>query len=505
MSLHVRGARVKFGGVVALDGVDLSLDPGQVLALVGPNGSGKSTLFNSVTGFVPLANGTVTVDGTDLTRLRPDQRMRRGIARTFQTPRIDEEVRVLTAVMCGDLGSAQSSLAHSLLGLPSVRRKETATRAKALDLLEAFGLRDVADRPMGELPLGKIRMVDVVRAMASDPKYLLLDEPAAGLSETEQDLLLAGIRRVASSGVGVLLVEHNFQLVKGIADRLVVLQKGEIVAEGAPDAVAADERVIEAYLGASVEDIGLDSAPAPTKDAEVLFSCEEFDVSYGKAQICHDVALTVKRGALTALLGPNGAGKSSLLAALAGIRLDHRRWDGEATLHGKRIDDLSAAARTQAGLAFVPESRGNIFPDLTVAENLELGLRRASTDERQETEALIDEIFPALEPLSGAKAGLLSGGEQQMVAIAIALASRPSVLIMDEPSQGLAPAVLKVLVDAFSKLQARGLAILLAEQNQAFAGSVALDYYVLARGRIVAHGHASELHDRREEIAAAYL
>lgn len=505
MSMETKDVGATFGGVVALAHADVTLERGQILSVIGPNGSGKSTLFNCITGFVPLSSGSVLVDGVDITKQPAHQRIRRGVARTFQTPRIDATSTVLTTVLCGFLPTVRSGLLASIAGIPPARRDETRARQEAMHLLDSFGLAHLAGVPMGELPLGQVRLVDVARAMAMQPKYLLLDEPAAGLAHHEQQMLTGEIRRIAGTDVGVLLVEHNFQLVRSLADEVVVLRKGEILVSGPPEVVASDARVVDAYLGTSHRHDG--EAPVSSRAerglGDVVLSCRHLDVAYGRAAVCQGVDLTLRSGGLTALLGPNGAGKSSLLAALAGIRLGGRRWNGEVILDGQRIDRMSADSRAGIGVAFVPEARGNIFSGLTVEENLRLGLRQLGS-EREETLQLILDVFPPLTRLMGSAAGMLSGGEQQMVAIGMALARRPKALLLDEPSQGLAPAVLDILVDAFERLRDGGLAILLAEQNQAFAAALADDFLVLAHGEVVAAGGAEDL-ERRDEIAAAYL
>lgn len=508
MSLETKDVGATFGGVVALAHADVTLQRGQILSVIGPNGSGKSTLFNCITGFVPMSSGSVLVDGHDVTKQPAHQRIRRGVARTFQTPRIDATATVMTTVLCGFLPTVKSGLLASITGLPAAVRDEKRARKEAMRLLESFGLGHLAGVSMGELPLGQVRLVDVARAMAMQPKYLLLDEPAAGLAHDEQHMLTDEVRRIAATDVGVLLVEHNFQLVRSLADEVVVLQKGEILVSGPPEEVAADSRVVDAYLGARHDqedgDAAKDTKSRPERGAtEVVLSCRGLDVAYGRASVCHDIDLALCTGRLTALLGPNGAGKSSLLAALAGIRLDGRRWNGEVTLGEERIEKVSADARAGIGVAFVPEGRGNIFGGLTVEENLRLGLRQLGSH-REETLQLILDLFPPLSGRLDATAGMLSGGEQQMVAIGMALARRPKALLLDEPSQGLAPAVLDILVEAFDRLRETGLAILLAEQNQTFAAALADDFLVLAHGEIVAAGGAEDL-ERRDEIAAAYL
>lgn len=504
MTLQAQGIGVRFDGVVALDNVDLSVQPGKVLALVGPNGSGKSTLFNAITGFVNLYSGRVLVDERDVGSKSADSRIRFGIARTFQTPRIDPELSMIDSILCGFLPSLRSALIPSLLGGPGIASGERRARTAAIELMEMFNLTDYADVPMGELPLGSVRMADVLRAMAMSPRYLLLDEPAAGLSHLEQEHLSAGIRAIAANNVGILLVEHNFSLVRDIADELVVLDEGRVLAAGDPDRVAANPAVIETYLGTSMQDHSSNAERVSSSDTKEVLRASNVSVSYGKARVCRKVDLFVRRGEITAILGPNGAGKSSLMMALAGIRLDNRRWTGEVRLAGQDITNLPAERRPATGLAFVPERRGNIFPGLTVRENLDLALRGLPVAERDQVLETVVRLFPVLDELSHTQSGLLSGGEQQMLAIAMALCVRPAVLLLDEPTQGLAPSILDDLVEAFLALRSEGLAILVTEQNQGFAAALADRFLVLSHGEVVATGDHDDLKDR-DSIADAYL
>ncbi len=504
MTLQAQGVGVRFDGVIALDEVDVTVCPGKVLALVGPNGSGKSTLFNAITGFVNLYAGRVLVDGHDISRRSADSRIRFGIARTFQTPRIDPELSMMDSILCGFLPSLRSALMPSLFGGPGIALGERKARAAAVELMEMFGLAHYADVPMGELPLGAVRMADVLRAMAMRPRYLLLDEPAAGLSHGEQERLSAGIRAIAADNVGILLVEHNFSLVRNIADELVVLDEGRLLAAGDPDTVAADSAVIETYLGTSMQDHTSDARCQPGSNGKPALRASDIMVSYGKAQVCHGIDLAVRGGEITAILGPNGAGKSSLMMALAGIRLDNRCWTGSVYLDGQEITNLPADRRPTAGLAFVPERRGNMFPGLTVQENLELASRSLPVADRDETLASVTRLFPVLDELSHTQSGLLSGGEQQMLAIAMALCVRPTVLLLDEPTQGLAPAILDDLVKTFLALRDEGLTILVTEQNQGFAAALADRFLVLSHGEVVAMGDHRDLKDR-QSIADAYL
>ncbi len=254
MSIVVDRVKVRFGGVAALTDVTLELEKGRIASVIGPNGAGKSTLFNAITGLVATSGGRVQIDGVDVANTPPFARIACGLARTFQTPRFDPLVTVEEAVLCGFYPVTRTSLLGALLRSPAVGREERDFLSACDRLLEHFRLDDVRRAALGELPMGQVRLVEVARAIANQPKYLLLDEPAAGLSKPEQAMLTSEIRRLADDGVGILLVEHNFGLVRELSDHTVVLDRGAMLIEGRPDVLMQDARFVEAYLGASHRD-----------------------------------------------------------------------------------------------------------------------------------------------------------------------------------------------------------------------------------------------------------
>lgn len=251
MSIEINDVSVKFGSVVALAGVSMQFSANQIVAVIGANGSGKSTLFNSITGFVDVTSGSVRIDGVEVVGVPAFQRIANGLARTFQTPRFDPFITVEKAVMCGFYPVSRAGFLRSLFSTPFALREEREIAAECDELLADFKLDGLRDMQMGELPMGQVRLVEVARAVANKPKYLLLDEPAAGLTKVEQTLLGEEIRRLSKSGVGILLVEHNFNMIRELSEHVVVLDRGAVLFTGKPDELAGNRDFVNAYLGTS--------------------------------------------------------------------------------------------------------------------------------------------------------------------------------------------------------------------------------------------------------------
>lgn len=499
MKLEALDASVRFGGIQALSDVSVTVERGEIVAVVGANGSGKSTLFNAITGFVPLEKGEIRLGGQSLNRLSAHQRVHRGLSRTFQTPRIDAEQSVLEAIKAGGSGSMRSRLWDACLATPRGLRDAREIEAYAWQVLHDLGLAGLAHQTMGELPMGTVRLIDVGRAIMGQPAFLLLDEPAAGLSHAEQDLLKAKVRHLAEQGVGILLVEHNFRFVTDLADQMTVLQNGKVLDQGRPTDVAQRPEFIRLYLGSTGTD-RVSAAPKSATDAGApLMTCRGLGASHGRIKVCFDTDLDVPKGGIVALLGANGAGKSSLMGAIAGLV----KSGGSIQLEGEEVHGLPAHQRARKGICFVPEIRGNIFPTMRVDENLEISQRRLSGDELGMLRAELEELFPRLHERLDSEARMLSGGEQQMLALAMALAQKPRVLLLDEPTQGLAPAVYDTLEHVIARIAGRGIGVLLAEQNAAFAARLADQVVVLAEGHVTLRADPGLLADR-DRLMRAY-
>ncbi|MEX2269239.1 MAG: ATP-binding cassette domain-containing protein [Acidimicrobiia bacterium] len=497
-TLEVEGIGVRFGGTVALDDVSLALRPGEVLGLIGPNGAGKTTLIDAVTGFV-RATGDMRLDGVSMARWSPRRRARAGLGRSFQSLELFESMTVRENLRTAS--DRRDPLAY-LTDLVWPRR--TSLGAPAVAAVREFGLEEDLDRKPNELPYGRRRLVAIARALAAEPSVLMLDEPAAGLDDTETTELGHLLRRLADEwGLAVLLVEHDVALVLRVCDRVTVLDAGRHLASGTPDEILHDPAVLAAYLGEpadaeEVEPSVAASARAPVAagasiaDAlEPLIEARGLSAGYGDLAAVRDLDLAVHPGEIVALLGPNGAGKTTTLLTLAG---ELRPLAGEVRFLGAPRR-WPVHKRVRQGLGFVPEERG-VIAALNAGGNLRLG--RGSVEDAVE-------LFPELAPRLKRRAGLLSGGEQQMLTLGRALAAEPRLLLVDELSLGLAPLVVERLLRAIRAAADRGVGVLLVEQHAGEALRFADRALVLRHGHVELEGAAADLRSHLGDLESAYL
>jgi branched-chain amino acid transport system ATP-binding protein len=252
---EIRGLTRDFGGVRAIDGLDLDVDDGEIISVIGPNGAGKTTLFNLVTGMIPAGQGDILFGGRSIVGLRPSQILELGIARTFQNVRLFPEMSVRENVMVARHCRTRSGMLKAIFRAPSFRREEQETRQRAEQALAFFGSRLIGwrfDTPARSLSYANRRRLELARAMASEPKLLLLDEPTAGMNPQETaDFTTFVVRLRQERELAILLIEHDMRVVMGISDRVTVLDYGEKIAEGTPQEIQKNDRVIEAYLGSA--------------------------------------------------------------------------------------------------------------------------------------------------------------------------------------------------------------------------------------------------------------
>jgi branched-chain amino acid transport system ATP-binding protein len=490
--LAVRNLSVSFGGVHAVKDLSFDARAGAITSIIGPNGAGKTTALNVVCGFYRADAGTVQLGGSTVSALRPHQIPRAGIARTYQTSQLFATMSVIDNVAIA-LRRGNLSIAELFAG-----KRDAENAAIAESLLAFVGYSGTLEQEAGALSHVDKRLVEIARALAIRPAVLALDEPAAGLDDRDTAAIDELLRKLATIGIAVILVEHDMDLVMGVSSHVIVLDAGAKIAEGPPLQVAGEPAVRAAYLGAGEHAERTRVRPLPAGD-EALLAVSGLSAGYGAATIVRDAALHIAEGEFVAVLGANGAGKTTLMRALSGLL---RPVAGEVRFLGAGIDRFAADRIAKLGLVLVPEGR-QVFPELSVVDNLRLGayVHNAGVDKLIET---LLERFPALKARQRQRAGLLSGGEQQMLAIARGLMARPKVLMLDEPSLGLAPMLLEVLYDLLAQLREEGTTMLLVDQAAVLALSVADRAYVLQSGAITQSGSAREI-GRDPALVHAYL
>lgn len=510
--LEVKGLGMRFGGIIAVDALDLTARTGEITAVIGPNGAGKTTAFNCLTGFYKPTSGDVSVDygnGRKRIDLLPRHRIvhHAKIARTFQNIRLFGGMSVLENLLVAQhhsLSNGGRLQLAGLFGLSSFRRAEKQAIDTAMAWLDRMGIADRANDEAKTLPYGQQRRLEIARAMCLQPRFLCLDEPAAGLNPRESAALGTMLRQLVSDlGIGVLLIEHDMSVVMNVSDKVAVLEYGRKIAEGPPDLVRKNPQVIKAYLGEPATDQPAASRASNARGpaGKPLLELQGVHAGYGSIEVLHGIDLAVQRGEIVALLGANGAGKSTLLRTIFGAPATSRgsiRFNGEDLRH-KRAHDVA-----RLGVAHAPEGR-RIMPQMSVLENLRLGATLTGEKYLAVDLAAVFKLFPRLGERQDQRAGTLSGGEQQMLAIGRALMQRPSLLLLDEPSLGLAPMVIRQIFEAISDInQNRNITVLLVEQNAGLALSIADRGYVLQTGRVVHQGEA-EMLSRNPDVQGAYL
>ena len=488
--LQVEGLVKRFGGLVAVGGMSFSIAPGEILGLIGPNGSGKSTVMKLIMGIERPNAGQVRIDGVDVAGWPSHRVARQGVGLVFQHSRPLHRQTVLENIKLALLPDALLRLFAD----PDVDR-----RARAI--AERVGLGAVVDRRPATLPFADLRRLELAKAIGRDPKVVLVDEPFAGLTAGEVGAfsdLIAGFR---AEGRAVLLVDHNVKGVAALVDRALAMYLGEPIAEGTANQVMQDPKVRQVYMGGAIE-----VAARPTlaaKSGPPLLEVAGVDVLYGKAQALQGVSIQVREGEFVSVVGLNGAGKTTLFNAISGLVPYAGRiaWAGEA-LAGRSPARIAQGADNRGGIVQCPESR-ELFGAMSVRENLDLGGSRLPKAERGRLLDWLFGLFPILQSRQAQRAATLSGGEQQMLAIARALMMQPRLLILDEPTLGLAPVILEQLSRALEVLRTTTpITVLLGEQNVTFALPHADRVYVLEHARIVWEGDPVRF---AQEAGAAYL
>jgi branched-chain amino acid transport system ATP-binding protein len=483
--LRVENVAKQFGGIRAVAGAGLTIEAGQIHALIGPNGAGKTTLFNLVSGLYTADTGIVQLNGREIQGLPSHLICHRGLARSFQITNlfgglsIYENLRLSLQAQ----HAMRFNIWRDIDSYPQVH-------AETAELIKFLGLEGIEEIEGGELSYGGQRLVDLGIALGSKPQVLLLDEPLAGLAAAERERVSNLIKNVAAN-IPVLIVEHDIDRVLGFSQTVTVMNQGQVLMTGTPEAVRADRRVQEVYTGTGIPEVEHSRSDEARQDAAQVLRFEGVNTFYGKSHILHDATLDVREGEIVALLGRNGAGKSTLLKTLAGLV---PLASGTIEYDGRNIAGLPAPDISRMGIGYVPQGRG-LFAGMTVRENLSLGRLARKTDGSSGvvwSEERILEYFPRLKERMDIAADYLSGGEQQMVAVARAMSGNVKLLLLDEPFEGLAPTVILELFKVFDLLR-RHTSIVIVEHNLDLVLALADRVFALERGAVFHQGPAAPL------------
>jgi ABC-type branched-subunit amino acid transport system ATPase component len=511
--IEVRDVHKAYGGLRALDGVELDVHEGRINGLIGPNGSGKTTLFNVITGYQRVDRGTVSFRGDDITNASPDRVFGLGIGRTFQLTRMFARLSVLENVLV-----ATQRDEGWLRGVTRLAASH-GERKRALELLDFVGITRLAREPAGNLSYGQRKLLELATLLVADPAVLLLDEPAGGVNPTLIQHLRDRIIDLNRDGKTILVVEHNMEFVMGMCSDITVLAQGSALISGDPGAVRSSPAVLEAYLGEDADDaagaagstskgisVGSERAPQHDRDAEpaappVLLTMRGVTAGYGGGDILKQVTIDVPAGAITCIVGPNGAGKSTLMATISGLLTPR---EGEIRFKDEPISALSPRQILARGISQVPQAH-SLFNDMTVRENVEMGAftvkDKALVKQRL---AMVEELYPIVRERADEKAGSLSGGQQRLVEFARCLMLDPELIMLDEPSMGLDPRTRALVFGMVQQMNTQGKTILLVEQNARAGLKLSAHGVVLENGIVRLTGSGREVLEH-PEIGALYL
>jgi ABC-type branched-subunit amino acid transport system ATPase component/ABC-type branched-subunit amino acid transport system permease subunit len=480
--LTATGLVKHFGGLRAIQETSIVLKDRTLHALIGPNGAGKTTAFNLMSGMFRPDAGTVRLLGQDITGQAPEDITHAGIGRSFQItnlfPALSVEENMRLAVQARS--PSRFDPWREASSLTEVNR-ETA------DAMRYLGLTGIEKAKAGDLSYGGQRLLDLGLALATAPRALLLDEPFAGLAAAERQRIGTLVKRI-SAELPVLLVEHDIDRVFQLADHVTVMNEGRVLLDGIVEEARSSAQVQEVYIGTGAAALSRRGEPAADHRLPLLM-LKDVNAYYGKSHILDGVSFTVRENEITALLGRNGAGKSTLLKTLTGIVPTA---SGSIVLGGEALDRRTSSEIARLGVGYVPQGRG-LFAGLTVAENLELGrLRRMTGHGVHWTLERIYEYFPRIRERLATPADYLSGGEQQMVAVARALSGDVRILLLDEPFEGLAPAVVEQLFEAFDRLRSE-ISIIIVDHHLDLALALSDSTVVLERGCVTHKGPSADL------------
>ena len=484
IALQVEGIACSFGGIKAVRGVDFTVRDKTLHALIGPNGAGKTTAFNMVSGMFPPDAGKILLEGRPVHGLSPESVTRAGIGRSFQITNLFAGLSVAENIRL-----AVQARHPARMNVWRAAQDLDGVAEQSAELMRWTGLAGAERAEAGALSYGGQRLLDMGLALATQPRILLLDEPLAGLAAAER-ARVGDLIKSLSQQIPVLLVEHDIDRVFQLADHVTVMNDGEVLIDGTVEDARTSPRVQEVYIGSGAHEIANKPRESAAGDMPLL-TLKDVHTFYGKSHILNGVSFDVNEREIVALLGRNGAGKSTVLKTIIGIAPPR---EGVIELAGNKISGAPSHAIARAGVGFVPQGRA-LFAGMSVRENLRLGAHSRLTGAGQHwDEEKILSFFPRLKERLETPADFLSGGEQQMVAVARALSGDTRVLLLDEPFEGLSPAVTEELFEAFHALR-KDIAIIIVDHHLDLALALSDRTIALERGQVIHAGPSAALRD----------
>ena len=479
-----RGVGKRFGNFTAVSNVNMQVKDRSLQSLIGPNGAGKTTLFNVMSGEYASDNGEMQFLGKSLKKNSPDLLSQMGIARSFQITNLFLDLTVFENLRLGVQSRHRIAL-NMWRDADSIDEINSQTES----LVEFLGLSGLEEVEVSSLSYGGQRLMEIGVALAARPRLLLLDEPLVGLAVKERERITALIKSL-SEYISILLIEHDIDRVFSVSDNITVMNQATVLAVGPPDQIRNDKDVQAAYLGNGEALIGREKTMNSTIDPEAtLLQLDTINTFYGKSHILNNISLKIFQGEAIALLGRNGAGKSSTFKSIMGMAPIS---SGRIVFNGTDISQLAPEKIAGMGIGLVPQGR-RLFANLTVEENLKIGaLKRTNGAGIRWNTDQIFEIFPRIRERYTAKTDTLSGGEQQMVAIARALVGTVQLVLMDEPFEGLSPLMIEELFESINRLRSE-VSIMIIEHQLDLVLALTDRAYVLDRGIISHHGPAKPL------------
>ena len=477
--LEVHGLEKSFGAVAAARDVNVVVEEGETVGVIGANGAGKTTFVNMVTGYLAPDRGAIEFMGRSILGHSVRAIARMGLCRSFQVPQVFLSETVFDNLMMA-YGVAEEDGPGLLAPLAADRR---AARVEAH--LSRYRITEYRDVAGSALPQGVRKLLDIAMATVRRPRLLMLDEPTSGISAEEKfgvmDILMQALREERTT---VLFIEHDMEIVERYVERVLAFYQGAIICDAPTRQALGDESVREYVLGRERRgetEAQAPPRPAPSEGERPVLAVSGLDVHIGATPILRGVRLSVPSGSMCGLIGRNGAGKTTLMRAVMGA-LPVRR--GAVELGGVDLTATPAHGRAHLGIGFMPEDR-RLVPELTAEENILLPVWATGAGDVRQRLQWIYRLMPEVEEFRGRGATTLSGGQQKYVAFARALMRGTRLLLLDEPSEGIAPIFAQRMVEILDDLKREGASVLVAESNDVHIAGLLDRTFVIERGSIV--------------------